>query len=567
MKKTLYSLIALCWIINLSGCADIDIVPQTQPTKETWFQNELQAQMTVDELYSYKKWPMEATRPFLFDEWSDDWFQNGAISDPGPTGNITSDNSFVQTQWKTTYNSITNANLAINSIAKLRAAGDSDKLKTLQGEALFMRATFYSYIIFFWGDAPYYTHDITISEAQNMSRTPKADILKNIYDDYDQAFELLPESNPGRVSKNTVAPFKARVALWMQDWRTAASEAWKCMESKAYTLDSSFENVTKPSSTSKEWIFTLARSRSLDDASKFSTLNYISRIIKGYTGNRGPSWELLCSFLCTDGKPIDKSPLYDPHNPFKNRDPRCAYTIIEFGSKFLGYEFSPEKEKVKDPSNKDVKNTSSPLMDNGATENALYLRKGIDETWIDDTYGENNAPVLRLADVMLVYAEAKIELGEIDDTVLKAMNDIRERAYKNSSVSAPAITTKDKDELRSTLRFERRMELAFENKRYFDLIRWRVAEKCLNRPHYKCLQGLDVNTSDLAKLIKEGDFFFTSKALPKVDADGLVDLEPVLNTGTIRVSTARSFPKRQYLFPIPVFDMVTCPKFVQNEGY
>ncbi len=574
MKNIIYSLSVVACMTVFAGCAQIDIEPQTNPTKETWFKNASDLKMSVDALYSYKQWDFEGYRPYNLDMWSDDWFQNTITNDPGPTGNLTSDHSFVQARWKNTYRSIMNANLCVAAARRLREADDTADLQALEGEALFMRACFYSYIIFFWGDAPYYTDEISISQAEAMTRTPKSEILGKIYEDFDMAETLLPEKNPGRVCKATVAPFKARTALWCSDWATAAAEAKKCIDSKAYALDADWDNVHAPKSTSKEWILSIPRSRSLDDASKFATTNFIPRIIAGYTGNLGPSWELLLSFLCTDGKPVDESPLYDPHKPFKNRDPRCAKTIVEFGSTFLGYEYSPEKLKVRDPNGKSVSNVSSPLVGNGSPTSALYLRKGIDETWIDDKYAENNVPVLRYADVLLMYAEAKVELNEIDQSVLDAINDVRSRAYKARRTQTslyPSVKETGQRDLRTIVRFERRMELAFENKRYFDIIRWKVADICMNRPQYQCLLGLTVNgdywKSDLGKLIKSGDFFFTDKALPDIDENGLVDLKPLLDTGTIRQHTARYFPVRQYLFPIPSYDIVTAPGLTQNPGY
>ncbi len=566
IKKIIYGAIACC-ALCMGACAQIDIEPLSQPTKETWYKNAQEIRMSTDALYSYKQWILESKNPFNFDTWTDDWFQNAAISDPGPTGNIASDLTLIVNYWKTTYGAINNANIIIENCARLADSAEATEISRLEGEARFLRATFYSYILFFWGDCPYYTNDITISEAKAMSRTPKEKVLQNIYQDYDEAYKLLPDKNVGKACKSMVAPFKARVALWMGDYKTAADEAWKCIESKAYSLDKSFADVTSPDSNSEEWIMTLKRSASLDNSSRFPTTNYVPRIVSGYTGNRGPSWELLLSFLCTDGLPVDKSPLYDPHNPFKNRDPRCAETIVPFGEIFLGFEYDPGKEKVLNvATGKKVKNSSSPLVDNGAPTSALHLKKGVDETWADDKYAENQVPVLRFADVLLTYAEAKIELGEINDSVLKAINDVRSRAYNGTGINAPKVETRDQAELRSQIRFERRMEFAFENKRYFDIIRWRLAETCMNRPMYQCLQGV-VKGSDLSKQIASGDFFFTNKALPVVDKNALVDIKPLLETGTIRQHIARSFPKRQYLFPIPVYDIMTAPGMKQNEGY
>jgi len=81
-----------------------------------------------------------------------------------------------------------------------------------------------------------------------------------------------------------------------------------------------------------------------------------------------------------------------------------------------------------------------------------------------------------------MYAEAKMELNEIDQSVLDALNTVRARAYKCNITETgkyPTITETDQAKLRTIIRTERRMELAWENRRFYDLVRWRVAEKCL----------------------------------------------------------------------------------------
>ena len=95
----------------------------------------------------------------------------------------------------------------------------------------------------------------------------------------------------------------------------------------------------------------------------------------GWAAN-GPTWDLLAAYLCTDGLPIDESPLFDPHDPFKNRDPRCTETIVSFGENWLGYEYDPRPdtgdevmnyntgEEVK---NNDNKNNAEAASYNGKT--------------------------------------------------------------------------------------------------------------------------------------------------------------------------------------------------------
>ena len=120
-----------------------------------------------------------------------------------------------------------------------------------------------------------------------------------------------------------------------------------------------------------------------------------------------------------------------------------------------------------------------------------------------------------------MYAEAKIELNEIDDTVLDAMNQVRARAYKASVTATsdyPAITERSQDKLRTILRTERRMEFAFENLRLYDIWRWRIAEKVLNRPWI----GLPKKDQKLQRAYIDNNMWFHG-AVPQVDEDGCVD--------------------------------------------
>ena len=119
-----------------------------------------------------------------------------------------------------------------------------------------------------------------------------------------------------------------------------------------------------------------------------------------------------------------------------------------------------------------------------------------------------------------MYAEAKIELNEIDDTVLDAMNQVRARAKASVTATSdyPAITERSQDKLRTILRTERRMEFAFENLRLYDIWRWRIAEKVLNRPWI----GLPKKDQKLQRAYIDNNMWFHG-AVPQVDEDGCVD--------------------------------------------
>src|SRR5690606_9699261 len=201
---------------------------------------------------------------------------------------------------------------------------------------------------------------------------------------------------------------------------------------------------------SPETIFALPRSFEL--GSSWSAKNFYTRT-PGGSAVAQPSWDLFAAYTATDGLPIDESPLFDPRNPFENRDPRLAETIVEFGTEHLGviYDPNPYTTKVLNVNTgKMVKNKDTRSVDTYAAYNGLALKKGVDEDWTDDNQTDFDIRIMRYADILLMYAEAKIELGEIDQSVLDAMNEVRARAYgvDKSEVDAyPAITTTDQAEL------------------------------------------------------------------------------------------------------------------------
>ena len=172
---------------------------------------------------------------------------------------------------------------------------------------------------------------------------------------------------------------------------------------------------------------------------------------------------------------------------------------------------------------------------------------------------------MRYADVLLMYAEAKIELNEIDDSALDAINQVRARAYKvtpSQTSRYPVVTETDRGKLRRILRMERRAELAWENRRWFDLIRWRLAEIAITRPVY----ALPTKTG-LEENIASGDYFFPQGALPEIDENGLVNFSDMHETGKIRRVVPRNFTNRQYLFPVPSREVMINDYIEQNPGY
>lgn len=571
MKKYIYSVvIGGAGLLTLVSCANLDLNPPADASTETWYSTLEEFEYCCNDLYRKDLWYWEGNRVWHTDRWSDDWEQQGHgyewITDAFmPTTDHT------RTMWLNTYKGITRCNALIANVEKQRGILSDAHLDRYEGEAHFFRACFYSYLTFLYGDVPYFSDYITIDEAYAMGRMPRNEVMKNIYEDFDKAIELLPVNGSAtgiiRVQKSTAMAFKARAAIWMLDYPVAAEAAKACMDSNAYSLDPDFESMFNINTySSKEFVFMIPRSRELHN-DQITMTSFLPRNNKGKS-YAVPSLELFSAFLCTDGLPIDKSPLFDRKNPFKNRDPRLAYTTVEFGSTFLGFEYDPSKTKVlSTATGKEVSNSDSQLVQTLASWTGLVLKKGITEDWIEDRKADPNIILMRYADVLLMYSEAKIEMGDIDQSVLDAMNKVRARAYKTNPANVaayPVITTTDQAELRFQLRSERRMEFAWENRRWFDLLRWRLCDIAINRP----VIDLPAKTQ-LSKNIKKGDYFFPADALPIIEENGLVDLSPLVDSDAkFRVTLVRKFnPAKGYLLPLPLSDVTLIPGMWQNPGY
>ena len=388
---------------------------------------------------------------------------------------------------------------------------------------------------------------------------------------------LLPALNKSREKARSISCLSnmkqigTMFALYMGDWEVAAEAAKACMDLKVYSLASDYGSVFLQSTGMiPEKIFVIPRSIENDVVlDTWVVTNGVPRNAGGY-GSYNPSWDLLAAYLCTDGLPIDESDLFDPQQPFKNRDPRCTATIVEFGTAHCGfiYDPSPAATQVMNlTTGKMQTNNDSRINAQYASFNGLVWKKGIDDSWLTNfPKVENDYIIMRYADVLLMYAEAKIEMNEIDDSVLEAINTVRARAYgvsASATSSYPAVTARDQATLRRTVRLERRVELAMENLRLQDLMRWRLADKALNRYNYIYLYPA---SECKTQLVDKGLWPWPST--PEIDEDGLADFSPWAEAGQVMYGAKRTFPERQYLWPVPTHEIELCPNLLpDNPGY
>ena len=622
MKK--YIIFAFAALTLAVGCVDLDRNPLSEGSSENWFSNEQEVVLALNALYNPALWRSECTRFFNTDRWTDDWNQRTQLYD-WLGGTISSSWGQGATDWGNSYKGIARANTILYSLDKAKDALSDAQMAQYTGEAKFFRACFYSYLITLFGDVPFYTDYITLEEAYEMGRIDREVVLGHIYEDFDAAIAALPESYTAtqRVTKGAAMAMKARIALYMSDWQTCATAAKACMDLGTYSLHPDFRELFLSSTkTSPEHIFALPCSNNLAIHSyeEAATRSFYPRN-NGGTSVAQPSYDLFFAFPCTDGKLPWESPLYDPADPFANRDPRLGETIVPFYSEFMDYIYNPRvdasqvaqvstgvattvvaaahpgAEPVKGASGNWeidgintnvraetgkanvvgadgfwhlncalVKNNDSKTGSKDSSYNGFVLKKYIDEEWIDDRLTDMPQVIIRYGDVLLMYAEAKMEMNQIDQSVFDALNSLRARAYKcglKETSKYPAITETNQTKLRRIIRNERRIELAWENRRWFDLIRWRVCEEALTMPCY----GLAANASRKANE-KTPYWFFPKDLKVRMSETSIIDLSDMDNYPSYyQINVQKAFVPRQYLFPIPINERTVCPKLTQNPGY
>lgn len=563
MRKYIYILAAACTLALGSACAKLDINPLSETSSENWYKTPQQVTMSLNDLYRIYLYSIE--KEYWTDRRTDDWAQRDQVYEMC-NGSSTSSTSAFETAWSNTYKGISRAIRVIESIEKL---GNPSNMDALKAEAYFFRAFFYARMVTLWGDVPFYTSTFAYEEAFKMGRTDKNIIKEQIYKDYDAAIAGLPVKNDNggvwRVTKGTALSMKARYALAIKDYAEAAARAKDVIDLGEYSLYPDYGELFRDKTINQEIIFAIGRSFALAPDDTQAIKSWVLRTAGG-NGVAQPSWDLLAAYECTDGKIINDSPLFDPHNPYDNRDPRCCETFAKPGSVVFGVVFNPSTtatEVFDEQTGKMVKNKDTKLNDNYAPYNGCCIRKGVQPEWRTAQYNENPIVICRYADVLLMYAEAKMEMNDIDQSVLNVINDIRARAYKceRGEVSKyPAVTTTDQAELRKIIRRERRVELAWEGIRWFDLQRWGLLKKCYSVHYYGLL-----NKTGLVKYEADGNWFWPE--IPMLDEDGFADFTKMYEKKLIEKYGEHKYDPKVELFPIPEKEVIINENLHQNPGY
>lgn len=549
--------------VGLSACNKLDLNPLSEASTGNFYSNQTELELAVNDLYRLVFWGND-NELFGDNEWHRGQLTNAVIG-----GTMNADDAAVQTYWLNCYKAIARANSFLANKDKAAANTPAAVMLRLEAEMRLIRANQYAKLVTHFGDVPLLTTTLTLEESYGITRTGKDQVLDFIFKELDFAIANLPETyaqaEVKRLTKGAALAVKARTALYVGKYDVARDAAKAVMDlgaANVYSLNASYSQLfLKAGETSKELIISIPR----DQAQQvFNGAGYVQDNISRNAGGFGaqlPTRDIVDAYECTDGKPIDESPLYDPKQPFKNRDPRLTATVVEFNTQWLGYNYTPHPDSLtvySSKQNKSVSNKDSRAVAAFASYTGFLWKKGIDQTWADRLAEDNDAIIIRYAEMLLTYAEAKVELGEADATVLDAINQVRARAYGVTAAQTtlyPAVTTTDLTELRKVVRRERRVELAKEGLRYMDLIRWHLAEKALTKPVIGLPDPANQNRSK-----------WPFPGITPLDDDGIADYSGF--GSDVKALIERKFDKnKQYLWPIPAVERRVNPNITQNLNY
>lgn len=543
MKKYLSIIAAALLMGSFSSCSDfLDRYPLEELSDESFWKTEKDAEMAVSNLYNVlPTWDVDEAIN------SDDavhgikWAagnQSKGVYDPSDYG------------WSGEYGYIRQANLVLEKIQEMDLSEDA--YKKLEGQARFFRAYTYFTLIRSFGAVPYIDKPLELTDVENITRTPKDEVYAKVMEDFDIAIANLPvqwdEANSGRITKGAAMAMKARAALYYNNWETAMTEAKNVMDLGQYELydkDNTGrykELFWEVADGCDEFILSVqfnapTRTHYLIGWECFPTLGW---------GGLNPTQSLVDAFEDINGAPItSEASVYDPTNPFANRDPRLEVNVLHDGETMYGVTI-----KV------------APLSSSGntgigqhgdATATGYYQQKWLDPSIDPQSTGWDMGKdwvVIRYAEVLLTYAEAKNELSPLDPSAFDAVNQVRRRVgmpdLQNTDPTKPTYCG-TQDDLRKRIWNEWRVEFALEGgKRQWDIRRWGIAKDVLNAP----FEGLRYTLVD-------------DPNAPKGDNGK----KCILYVGEPLKLAGSHYEDHNYLLPIPQTEIDLNPKLEQNPGY
>jgi hypothetical protein len=425
------------------------------------------------------------------------------------------------------------------------------QIARLKGQAFFLRAFFQFELLKRYGSFAIVTRTLTVTDDLDLPRNSFDDCVKQISSDCEEAISRLPLSPTewntplrGRATQTAAMALNARLLLYaaspqynpsgdIAKWQAAVDAAKRLMDTGKHAIYSSYPNI---------WLWNNG-AFNIETIFATSTLNTntieLNNAPVSYdaaNGRTNPTQEMVDAFeMKTTGRLItDAGSGYESTNPYANRDPRLNFAVMYNGSTF--------KSKTVDTyvGGKDGLN-----LNVNATKTGYYMRKYLSESaaWAGTATNIRRPWIFfRYAEVLLNYAEALNEVQGVggQTEILRVLNLIRNRtgvampALQTTNPAGNGYVTPSKEELRKRIHNERRVELCFEEHRFYDVRRWKEGETTFNKP---------------------------------VTGMRIIQLSPTTLSYTPFVVENRAFAAKNYLYPISQNELNKAPSLGQNPGY
>ncbi len=520
-------LLALVLLTSLFSCKEnlLNPVPNDRISTSIFWKTETDALLAANAAYSYL--------------WGQNLFALDGVTDIGHTNEVFNVNSFVESgsydasnsrvtaEWTNAYTGIATVNDFLENVDRVTTTNTA-LIERLKGEMRFLRAYHYVNLAGLYGGVPIVTKTLSTGEAKQLKRDDVDKVWDFAAAELTAAAAALPATYPaadkGRITKGAALALLSRANLYAGRFQPAATAASEVM-TLGYDLYPNYGKLfTYAAENNVEVILDhqYVNSAGLSN-NVFAQMAPYSQKTSGNTFV--PTKKLADSFGMKNGLSIsDPASGFDPRDPYKDRDPRLGFTMFVSGDPLpSGSAFRPE------PNSGTTDAVGNTYL---ASTTGFVLKKYINpEDFATPGISGINIILIRYAEVLLNYAEAKIELNQLDQSVYDAINKVRNG---RQDVKLPSIASGlAQTDLREIVRHERMVELAFEGTRLFDIRRWKTAEK-----------------------VMPGSVF------------GMTWLDGS-NLKTIQVQAfERVFkPNRDYLWPIPQKELDLNAGLTQNPGW
>jgi len=524
-------------LLFLTACNDLNQLPTGEFTDDTYWYSTAKASYVLNMAYSQMMgdgyfFSNEALSDNLFvTRTSDEKLISSGIANAA-TGRFAN-------EWSDCYGGIRTCNTFLENVDRVPDMDVTLKAR-MKAESRFIRASLFFRLTNWYGAVPLFSKNLTASESKVIGRSSHADVLNFVRTELDSAVLALPASytkdDIGRITSGAATALKARTYLYENDWANVVVETQKIIDSKTYSLFPDYAGLFSiANENNSEVILDMEYVPTLRTWSEY--FDYSPPSAGRRVNQQSPTQELVDNYMTLNGDSIQQAGSgYDETNPYVNRDPRLATTVLFDGGIFKVQVKVPTPGIVDSvinikPGSKTVDEYKPGSGNNSMT--GYYMKKYYDPTFTGSFSSGLNLILIRYADILLMYAEAKNELGVMDQTIWdQTIKPIRVRAGFTDVNATDFKASWTQSDLRKIIRNERRSELALEGTRIFDIRRWKTSETVLNGYPHGAKYG-----------------------------------EAAIDNGYIRLDKRSFNPNRDYLFAVPQAQKDLDPNLGQNPGY